>query len=82
MNKVDKKTEQLETLFRLREEARLAEGRLLQHQASLLMIQDNLATLLKSLAFLEPMHELPEAVEDEINQTRKRLEDLTKQILF
>ncbi|TGY50807.1 MULTISPECIES: hypothetical protein [Rodentibacter] len=76
-----KRTEWLESLFRLREEARLAEGRLLQHQANLLMIQDNLATLLKSLAFLDPTHELPEGVEGEINQTRKRLEDLTKQIL-
>ena len=81
MEKTDKKTEQLETLFRLREEARLAQGKLLQQQFNLLMLQDNLATLLKSLAFLEPTYELPESVVAEINQTRTQLEDLIEQIL-
>lgn len=81
MKKTDKKTEQLETLFRLREEARLTEGRLLRQQFNLLILQDNLATLLKSLAFLDPTRELPESVEAEINQCRKQLEDLKEQTL-
>ena len=38
MKKTDKKTEQLETLFRLREEARLTEGRLLRQQFNLSLI--------------------------------------------
>lgn len=81
MCETDKKTEQLKILFRLREEARLTEGRLLRQQFNLLILQDNLATLLKSLAFLDPTHELPESVEAEINQCRRQLEDLIKQTL-
>ena len=81
MCETNKKTEQLKILFRLREEARFAQGRLLQQQFNLLMLQDNLAKLLKSLAFLEQGDELPEALEAEINQTRTQLEDLIEQIL-
>lgn len=71
-----RKTEQINDLFRLREEVRLLEGHFIQQQANLLILQDRIATLLKSRAFLEPTPEQYEAIEAEINQSRKQLEDL------
>lgn len=71
----------LKSLFAHREEIRLYEGRAVRIMAELLMVQDKIATLQKSLAFLEPNSELSQDVVAELNHIHTRLEDLEQQSL-